>query len=587
MMSNKSDVEVLTQDWVRKFHFENKVDLNLQLPAENESTKIEVGEIPIDLIPKLEFTKSNNNNNDSYLQSILSSPSAAPKTSSTTCTGSETCVCYKCQRQRRRTGINRNTPINSQPVNSPPPVNSQPNTPNRVATEPPISSTCSNNSPTMVSPQSKSIKRSSTLRKTPTLRSYERHMPKPTYAQKDSIYRIEVEESKEDKKTKANNTQSLQKDSYTMAWKEDETGDDLLSSLVTFQTIFEEKGNGNEGLSDLLEQRTKELKYQKLREQQDSLRSKSTEPNLPPRQPDCLTLSYRNGPRHNPLTLYHTMKMHGEQERMCAYNTAFQHCIKSNSGLRSWVKKARVAPTRESSKLMQTIRRPTIKRSLLHPLSSRKNKVAGDDLLLWSTSSESLSVNSTGKKSIDMISSPIPLVQPSPTGLQNNHQLTDVLSAAQALLPNQNLANEQQILHQKGNKVPYEHIDTPSRPRHTQPISQSPVDCKDNSSVSSSESASGAPVKIKKSRPGRLFSSLGRKTSMRSYGSNKEPSIRSLEKIDSGNESQSHEKVLDDLCHILPHINRAQLVPYVYEANNDYMTALQLCKAAVIKGKLS
>ncbi|KAG2237959.1 hypothetical protein INT48_002520 [Thamnidium elegans] len=110
---------------------------------------------------------------------------------------------------------------------------------------------------------------------------------------------------------------------------------------------------------------------------------------------------------------------------------------------------------------------------------------------------------------------------------------------------------------------------------------------KNNSSVSSSESASGAPVKIKKSRPGRLFSSLGRKTSMRSYGSNKEPSIRSLEKIDSGNESQSHEKVLDDLCHILPHINRAQLVPYVYEANNDYMTALQLCKAAVIKGKLS
>lgn len=176
----------------------------------------------------------------------------------------------------------------------------------------------------MVSPQTKTIKRSSTLRKTPTLRSYERHMPKPTYAQKDSIYGIEVEESKENKKTKANSTQSLQKDSYTMAWKEDETGDDLLSSLVTFQTIFEEKGNGNEGLSDLLEQRTKELKYQKLREQQDSLRSKSTEPDLPPRQPDCLTLSYRNGPRHNALTLYHTMKMHGEQERMCAYGKFYK-----------------------------------------------------------------------------------------------------------------------------------------------------------------------------------------------------------------------------------------------------------------------
>lgn len=31
--------------------------VNLQLPSENESTKIEVGEIPIDLLPKLEFTK--------------------------------------------------------------------------------------------------------------------------------------------------------------------------------------------------------------------------------------------------------------------------------------------------------------------------------------------------------------------------------------------------------------------------------------------------------------------------------------------------------------------------------------------------
>lgn len=57
--------------------------------------------------------------------------------------------------------------------------------------------------------------------------------------------------------------------------------------------------------------------------------------------------------------------------------------------------------------------------------------------------------------------------------------------------------------------------------------------------------------------------------------------------IDSGNESQNHEKVLDDLCRILPHIDRTQLSPYVYEANNDYMTALKLCKAAVIKGKLS
>lgn len=354
-------------------------------------------------------------------------------------------------------------------------------------TEPLLSPTCSTkSSSTTSSDNSKSMKRASTLRKTPTLRSYEKHLPKPTYSQKDSIYRIELEESKEAKRTKANGMQNEEDDdSYQMAWHEEETGDDLLSSLVTFQTIFEEKGNGNEGLSDLLEQRTQELKYQKLREQQEAIRSKSAEPNLPPPQPDCLTLSYRHGPRHNPLTLYHTMKMQGEKERMSAYSTAFQHCIKSNSGLRSWLKKTRIAPTRESSKLIQTVRRPTIKRSLLHPLVSRKNKVAGEDLLLWSTSSENISQQSiTGKRSIDMISSPIPLVQPTtPTGLENN-QLTDVLSAAQALLPNQTLVNEQQTLYQKdNNKVPYEHIDTPSKPRYTtttspppSSIPQSPVD---------------------------------------------------------------------------------------------------------------
>lgn len=141
--------------------------------------------------------------------------------------------------------------------------------------------------------------------------------------------------------------------------------------------------------------------------------------------------------------------------------------------MKDWIKKSRVAPTRENSKLIQTVRRPTIKRSLLHPLtSSRKNKIAGEESLIWSASTESLSLNTSGiKKSVDMISSPLPLIQPT---IGNDNQLTDVLSAAQALLPNQNLGPQQ--LHQKGNKVPYEHIDTPSRPRQTPPVCQSPVD---------------------------------------------------------------------------------------------------------------
>ncbi|KAG1190025.1 hypothetical protein G6F35_013994 [Rhizopus arrhizus] len=103
------------------------------------------------------------------------------------------------------------------------------------------------------------------------------------------------------------------KDNYEISWKDDGTGDDLLSSLVTFQSIFETTDK-DEGLSDLLEQKAKELKNQKL---------KSDEPIaqevLPPRLSDCLTPSYRHGPKHNPLTLYHTMKMKTGQERTQAY----------------------------------------------------------------------------------------------------------------------------------------------------------------------------------------------------------------------------------------------------------------------------
>lgn len=275
-----------------------------------------------------------NSKNDSYLQSILSSTTPATNTSHAACTGSVTCVCYKCQRQRRRAGLSRDINTNKTPIinnkqsrantedksiiSSPPAVLKNSSPPFKaVLTPPPVT-----HAP--ASPQTNTgLKRASTLRKTPTLKSYEKHMPKPTYSQKDSIYHIEQaeeDERKQQESKKAKTVSVIQPDNYKMAWNEDETGDDLLSSLVTFQTIFEEKGNGNEGLSDLLEQRTQELKRQKLREQQDALKPRKNQEGLPPRQPDCLTLSYRNGPRHNPLTLYHTMKMHNEQERMGAYS---------------------------------------------------------------------------------------------------------------------------------------------------------------------------------------------------------------------------------------------------------------------------
>ncbi|KAK4510737.1 uncharacterized protein ATC70_005170 [Mucor velutinosus] len=643
-MTTAINSDVSTQDWVKKFHFENKVDLNLQAAADNESTKIEVDEIPAIMNNN---TTTMNSSSDSYLQSILSSASpsqAAANNSSTACTGSQACACYKCQRQRRRAGVSRTaTPATVKPppdvytplkkIESASNANNLSNrstqakssssstcsssplemTPPAITTTvsppapSPVASAKAPTSPPSASPvtpkqqQTQKPKRSSTLRKTPTLKSYEKHMPRPAYAQQDSIYRIEQDESEKkeetnQKRTTVSTNELLEKatqDNYQISWKDEGTGDDLLTSLVTFQTIFEEKAvNENEGLSDLLEQRTKELKSQKLMQRHTT---KDEDEELPPRLSDCLTLSHRNGPRHNPLTLYHTMKMNGEKERMHAYNVAFQHCINANSGMRAWIKRSRVAPTRENSKLMQSTnagRKPTIKRSLLHPLASRKNKMAGDELLIYSASSENLSIRSAAsKKSIEMISAPMPLIQP-----QQDDQITDIISAAHALLPNRQFSTNTTA---QEKKIPYEHIDTPSRPCQVTTVTTTPTctslpEFKDNSSISSSESANGGSQtshKLKKSRPGRLFSSLGRKTSMRSYSSNsnKASSIRSLEKIDSGNESTlSQEKVvLDDLCRILPHIERSQLLPYVQEANCDYMKALQLCKSAVISGKLS
>lgn len=473
-----------------------------------------------------------NNSSDSYLQSILSassSPSqAAASNASTACTGSQTCACYKCQRQRRRAGVSRTatpptvmkskaspdvyTPLkkienasnadnlsnrSTEAKSSSSSTCSSPPSPPTAMAPPTITTTVSPPAPTVASPspvvsikaptppvspqqqqQTQKPKRSSTLRKTPTLKSYEKHMPRPAYAQQDSIYRIEQDdlEKKEEanqKRTLSTTNELLEKtaqDNYQISWKDEGTGDDLLTSLVTFQTIFEEKAvNENEGLSDLLEQRTKELQSQKLMQHHTT---KDEEEELPPRLPDCLTLSHRNGPRHNPLTLYHTMKMNGEKERMNAYNIAFKHCVNANSGMRAWIKRSRAAPTRENSKLVQSAnagRKPTIKRSLLHPLASRRNKVAGDEFLIYSASSENLSIRSaTSKKSIELISAPMPLIQPQ----QQDDQITDIISTAHALLPNRQFSTNTTT---QQNKIPYEHIDTPSRPRQNTTVTTTPT----------------------------------------------------------------------------------------------------------------
>ncbi|RCI04418.1 hypothetical protein CU098_010761 [Rhizopus stolonifer] len=553
-----SDIKVLTQDWVQKFHFENKVDLNLQNPVQDESIKIEIDAIPHELLPKLDTRQ--------------------------------------CEKHKRRAGVGRDT---AKPItNFYTPLKNikeaeQIDKKSYIASQDTIKQThpvsqntpTQNSSPAMDNAKPQTIpneqnkpKRSSTVRKTPTLKSYEKHMPNPVYSAQDSIYRLDEHKTNTNDNQPKRSSTTPQQDNYQISWKEEGTGDDLLTSLVTFQTIFEEKGNDTEGLSDLLEQKAKELKIQKLREQQEALKPKTIE-ELPTRLAECLTISYRHGPPHHPLTLYHTMKMPVSKDRLKAYQLAFQHCINADSGMKKWIKRQRTEPAKENSRLVQPIRRPTIKRSLLHPLSSRKHKGASEDFMIWTTASTDqlgltvptntsiLSLSS--KKSADFVSSP--------TSIQEE-QLTDVISAAHALLPNQQFSANTTTTSTTQKQIPYEHIDTPSRPR--QPSGS--TEFKDSSSVSSSESANGGSItasKLKKSAPGRLLSTLGRKTSLRSYSRSK-----SIEKTD---QNETFEKVLTELHHILPHLDRAQLVPYVEEANYDYLTALQLCKAAVLSGKLS
>jgi hypothetical protein len=158
------------------------------------------------------------------------------------------------------------------------------------------------------------------------LKSYEKLLPKITYPQQDSIYRFDRPSLDLDQKESKQDLQKLiqQQDAYKIAWK----GDELYTSLVTLK-IFEGHNNDNEGLSDLLEQRTKELK-------QNKKTNKPTIPVivLPPRQPDCVTLSYRHGPQHHPLTLFHTMKMKSEMEKVTAYRKFSQlFSFKKKNGL--------------------------------------------------------------------------------------------------------------------------------------------------------------------------------------------------------------------------------------------------------------
>ncbi|KAI8331307.1 hypothetical protein BC941DRAFT_158280 [Chlamydoabsidia padenii] len=621
-MSTITNIDVLTDEWVKKLHFENRVDLNLQIPTSGESIKVEIGDIPSDRIPQLDIpsfdnTKQKNQHksrsdtqpvsiptSDSYLSSIVSSaksnssinndPSPMTTTSAPgSCLGTLDCSCYKCQRQRRRAGTrNRTIPIE-------PPLAAMNDTTTAIYTPPPITTQQKQEraspkgslapSPTTPSPSSyasnktpTSVKRNGSYiqRKNPSMVSYEKHLPRPTYSELDSIYRSKRLENKVSSSSNSTQQQQQQQqqgndninqDSYEISWQ-DESGDDILTSLRTFQTIFEEKPVGSEGLSDLLETRAQELKRQKLQEQEELANLQRMEPNRPPRRSDCLTLSYRDGALHKHLTLYHTMKMNGPTERMAAYGKtmtllmqtdrlfiigrALQHCVRADSGLTLWLEKQSDRPPpsamTNSHRPKFTLKKST-KRSILH-LPGRKQKNTAEDLWL---------------RTNKLTDSPTPLQTTS-----NDNVPIDVLSTANALMPSPP-SNQSTTVKTPSNSKPYDYIDTPSRPVNR---NRNSVDKDSLTSLDMERST----------KSGKFWSSLGRKASRSRSNS---PSIHSVEKTYQPPSSisetpESFDKALDDLCQIMTHVDRSVLQSYLEQANGDYMKTLSIIRAEVTAGKL-
>ncbi|CAO3587375.1 unnamed protein product [Absidia cylindrospora] len=625
-MSTMTNTDVLTNEWVKKLHFENRVDLNLQIPASGESIKVEVGDIPPEHIPQLGLLSLGNDDDftslltekkqsktksesspssapttDSYLSSIVSSTktnitttiptndnTATTTTSATTtattgsCQNTSDCTCYKCQRQRRRAGTRgRMIPTETPSATSTtPPTRSQSRSPQQSRVQTPPSPVIESSTTSATQPAANSTEQPHTpkpsvsrngsfvLRKKPSSHSYERHLPRPTYSQLDSIYRSQQEQQLD---KDSGNDHSVQqdlnkynKDSYEISWQ-DETGDDILSSLRTFQTIFEEKPHGSEGLSDLLEVRAQELKMQKIyeKEQQELMDQQQVEPNRPPKRSDCLTLSYRDGPQHKHLTLYHTMKMTGPNERMNAYGRAFQHCVRADSGLASWIEKQSSQPPPSANvsnyQSSLTLKKST-KRSILH-LPGRKQKTTAEDL--WLRTNKLTDSSST---------------QQGTTLKDNGVTPIDVLSTANALMPTpSSVTLNPSIGKSNSNKKPYDYVDTPSRPL---PRSRNSVD---KDSLTSFDMEQGRSTKS-----GKIWSSLGRKASRSRSNA---ASIHSVEKVYKQPPSiketpEPFEKALDDLCQIMTHVDRSVLRTYLEQANGDYMKTLSVIRAEVTSGKL-
>ncbi|KAI8068741.1 hypothetical protein BC940DRAFT_298926 [Gongronella butleri] len=607
-----TDMNALADEWVKKLQFEKRVDLNLQLTVPGESSKVQVNNLPPLDLPSMSdqqdltalfnkekptphlpvtppaTTPAPGSTTDSYLQSIVSSPKPAGGSAASNCLGNSDCTCYKCKRQRRRAGSRarpgndampsqQGTSVSRSPsptrmTASPAPMSPAPPTPPAhqvVPTTPAMPATPPIEPPATPTPTLKR-KDSFVLRKKPSIAAYEKHLPRPTYSEQESIYGTAMrKQSAGNDNQPRHDLEMYSKDTYEISWQEDETGEDILAPLRTFQSIFDEKPVGNDGLSDLLEHRTKELKQEMIRQQEIAEQQDQIDPQSlrPPPRPDCRTRSYRNGPEHRHLTLYHTMKMQDAAERMMAYRKALEHCVCADSGLAAWLDKHQAdEPPRTSAtydRAMSFSQRKPSKRLLL-PLVGRKQRAATEDM--WHRTTKLASATSTNVA----------------THASNP---ADVLSAADALMPVTSSVSLHQSLskvnvhqhHQQHAAKPYDHVDTPSRPLQR---ARSSIDERSITSVDSESNKSSG-------RTGKLWSSLGRKASSRLKSHNAPASHHSDKTSETIHESnETFEKALDDLCEIMSHVDRAVLRSYLENANGDYIKTLSVIRADVTAGKL-
>lgn len=254
---------------------------------------------------------------------------------STVCSGTSSCTCYQCSRRyHHQKSSTKDCSWHSEIDAGLKQYNKEENITTTTSTK---------------------HQRSMLQRKRPTIHSYNKHLPRPPYAPNDSIYRAHMKPaavtSQQPPPLPASCSSPSSNDSTR--WFDDTSNVDLVLSFMVFDTIVADQPDDSIfGLTDLIEERTKQLHdslfdaaedegKEELENRHDdnggtqgstaaittSSSSSASQPSPPPickkNHPplSCHTLSSREGPTHHPLTLFHTMKLINAKERLETFGT--------------------------------------------------------------------------------------------------------------------------------------------------------------------------------------------------------------------------------------------------------------------------